>query len=421
MTTSKAELDWNTLEFKTRLIFSPAAPIDNAQLFAGRKLQIRRLLEAISERGRHAILYGERGVGKTSLTNIFHMLIGGQEIGRVRIQSSPQDDFSSLWAKVFRDIQFSNVEDQGYGKEKTIVHSLADKYKDKITPDDVVRELRPLGQKSSVVVIFDEFDKIENTEAKCLMSHTIKVLSDTGVNVTITLVGVADDINTLVAEHESVKRNIEEIKMPRMSNDELKEILDNRFLLLGMKIEPDARWKIITLSRGLPEYVHVLGRNAAVEAIQSKSLNITEDHVNQSIRNMLMQSDQSSSNAYGLAIQSNRKDALYRQVLLACAMAKTDEEGRFTLAAVVEPLSRVLGRKLEMGGFQSHVAAFCGKERGEILEKRGIPRAYKYRFREPKMQPYVLIKGMDSGELKNDALELLASPEQPSFAFLAKS
>ena len=50
-----------------------------------------------------------------------------------------------------------------------------------------------------------------------------------------------------------MKRNIEEIKMPRMSTDELKEILVKRLPVLGMEIDIDANWKIITLSRGLRE------------------------------------------------------------------------------------------------------------------------------------------------------------------------
>ena len=416
MSSPKISNEWNELEYRARQIFSPAAPIDHAQLFAGRHKQIKRLLDAISERGRHAILYGERGVGKTSLTNIFHMLIGEQAKNLIplRIQSSPQDNYTSLWGKVFRDMTFSITEQQGYGKEKTTTHSIVAKYNDKITPDDVVRELRAVGQGVSIVIIFDEFDKIESIEAKKLMSHTIKSLSDAGVNATIVIVGVADDINALVDEHDSVKRNIEEIRMPRMNNDEMKEILAKRFPALGMEIEPDARWKIITLSRGLPEYIHVLGRNAAVEAIQHRSTKITVAHVDKSIRDMLFQSDQSSNNSYRKAIQSNRKDALYRQVLLACAMAKTDEEGKFTLTSLIEPLTGILGRRLEIAGFQSHVSAFCGEERGCILEQYGIPRAYRYRFREPKMQPYVLIQGIDSGDLSSDILSTLSAPEQPS-------
>ena len=47
--------------------FRPAAPIDRRDLFAGRAQQIADLFSIVSQPGQHAIVYGERGVGKTSL------------------------------------------------------------------------------------------------------------------------------------------------------------------------------------------------------------------------------------------------------------------------------------------------------------------------------------------------------------------
>ena len=51
-------------------VFTPAAPIDAISLFRGREAQIQMLLEAVSQIGQHAIVYGERGVGKTSLISV---------------------------------------------------------------------------------------------------------------------------------------------------------------------------------------------------------------------------------------------------------------------------------------------------------------------------------------------------------------
>jgi DNA polymerase III gamma/tau subunit len=51
-------------------VFTPSAPIDNQALFAGRVNQLNRIIGAVSQRGQHAILFGERGVGKTSLANV---------------------------------------------------------------------------------------------------------------------------------------------------------------------------------------------------------------------------------------------------------------------------------------------------------------------------------------------------------------
>jgi len=56
-------VDYASLIYKASTVFSPAAPIDNYSLFSGRIDQITRVIDAITNKGQHAIIYGERGVG----------------------------------------------------------------------------------------------------------------------------------------------------------------------------------------------------------------------------------------------------------------------------------------------------------------------------------------------------------------------
>lgn len=415
MSAGGPDIDWPKLGMDVQVLFTPAAPISRKELFAMRSVQLGRLLDAVAESGRHAILYGERGVGKTSLANVFHQFFDNQfaSVFAIRKQVAPDDTYSSLWKKVFRELTFQFQKTGDYGSDRSELVNIANLYPDEITADDVVRELSRDSGGITPVIIFDEFDRLLDAGAKRTMSHTIKALSDTGLRATMVLVGVADDINTLVAEHESIIRNISEIKMPRMAKDQLNSILSERYQMVGMRIDGNARWKIVTLSRGLPEYVHALGRAAALKAISARRTRIMEADVDTAIRETLEQSDQSANNAYKRAIDSNKKNALYRQVLLACALTKPDDEGKFAPKDVVEPLSGLLGRKVEIANFQSHLGAFCDPERGSILERLGKERAYKYRFREPKMQPYVLMQGIGSGAVGNEVLAILSAPEQP--------
>jgi hypothetical protein len=50
-------------------------------------------------------------------------------------------------------------------------------------------------------------------------------------------------------------------------------------------------------------------------------------------------------------------------------------------------------------------------KRKAILQRDGEPRAYRFRFRQPAMQPFVLMKGMDI--ISVDVKRALSSPEQP--------
>jgi Cdc6-like AAA superfamily ATPase len=406
--------DWAAKKYEAGQLFSPAAPVDERDLFAGRTEQLTKMLEAVSERGKHAVLFGERGVGKTSLAKVFSSMFPRtmRRIIAVREQVDPSDDFSSIWRKVFKDLHVRSVDDES----KTLA-PLAREYPGIIQPDDVRREFQDIFTSNDIpIIVIDEFDKARDsadTKIHELMANTIKHLSDYSVNATLILVGVADDINDLIGEHPSITRCIEQIPMPRMDQDELRQILDKRVQLLGMKFHGDAYFKIIELSRGLPSYAHLLGLYSTQSAIGRKSLTILEKDVDAAISRALEKSQESTQSDYNQAIHSNRSDGLHRQVLLACALATPDERGLFSPNAVCAPLSEILRRPVTIANFQQHLQMFITEDRASILVRRGRERAYKFRFRDPMMQPYVIMKGIAESLIPNSALAVLSSPLEP--------
>jgi len=68
--TPRNEADWNFLRAASQNLFKPRTPIEDDKLFQGRLKQVSDVLDVIYEDGGHAVIFGERGVGKTSLTNI---------------------------------------------------------------------------------------------------------------------------------------------------------------------------------------------------------------------------------------------------------------------------------------------------------------------------------------------------------------
>ena len=58
------------------------------------------------------------------------------------------------------------------------------------------------------------------------------------------LVGVADSVDQLIEEHQSIERAAVQIHMPRMSVSELSEIIDKGLSQAGMTIEPEAKKSI---------------------------------------------------------------------------------------------------------------------------------------------------------------------------------
>ena len=108
------------------------------------------------------------------------------------------------------------------------------------------------------------------------MANTIKGLSDDGVNATVIVVGMADNVTQLIAghqEHQPVLRGGLDASDER---EELRDVIETRVARLGMDIEGNAKWKIINLSKGLPTFVHSLGKFSCYAAIDRRRLTVVE-------------------------------------------------------------------------------------------------------------------------------------------------
>ncbi len=81
-------------------------------MFSGRKDQIYKVLDVIFQTGQHAIIFGDRGVGKTSLANILSGVMetfGKKKLDPlcVRINCDKEDSFKSVWVKIFGELSWT--------------------------------------------------------------------------------------------------------------------------------------------------------------------------------------------------------------------------------------------------------------------------------------------------------------------------
>jgi hypothetical protein len=158
------------------------------------------------------------------------------------------------------------------------------------------------------------------------------------------------------------------------------------------------------LSQGLPHYTHLLGLHAARQAIDDNKQKVSLAHVEGAIRKAIEGAQQTLQRAYHQATTSPRSDSLYEEVLLACALADTDQLGYFAAVDVREPMSRIMKKRYEIAAFARHLADFCSDDRGNVLERTGIPRRYRFRFRNPLLQPFVIMQGLSSDLIDRSAL-----------------
>lgn len=296
--------------------FTPAKEVQDIDRFAGRISILDALAAALQSDGAQIILYGQRGIGKSSLSRVLTRIATNDEAAISRIEDKPHKVFDYLPIYVTCDDSVSNIDKlcvrlltdeqalapwipfkvtefrnghEGSGKIGIKVLELSGKINGSITErqteveSDVMstfinacRTLVASGvAKDGLLIVVDEFDRISD---KTGIASVLKALGPE--KVTFALVGVAGDVRDLIADHESVARQISDgtILVPPMESDELAEIISRAMAALDDKFsfEPNAVKWITTIARGHPFYVHLVAKHALLRAISNKSNIVTE-------------------------------------------------------------------------------------------------------------------------------------------------
>ena len=387
--------------------FRPAAPIDRRDLFSGRAEQIGELFAVVAQLGQHAVVYGERGVGKTSLGLVIKELLQGANVLSAWATCDASDDFSSVWQKALGEIGFSTARQAiGFGERVDQTFEAASQLlrPGPITPHAVQEALQRVTRKSAVAIFVDEFDRLSDPDGRVRFADTIKGLSDRLVPATIVLIGVADSVGELIREHRSVERALVQIQMPRMSSSELAQIATQGIAAAGMTIAGPAVARITALSQGLPHYTHLLTQLAAQAALGERRARVGLRDVDAAVARAIDRAQQSIVDAYQEAV-SGKLGTLYPQVLLACALAEEDEFGFFAPNDVGEPLSRILHKPCRSATFARHLERLSTESHGAILQKHGGAGTARYRFVNPLLQPYVAMRGLSDGVVRASDLQ----------------
>lgn len=373
-------------------VFSPTAPIKEESFFRGRIDQLKRIVEVVNEDGQHAILFGERGVGKTSMANITCKSI--TNLYSVKVTCNSSDNFKTLWKRALDEVQFTTTH-KGIGfnsEEKKQFVSLGHLIEDKedVLPHDIYLALRQFP-KYVFLFVFDEFDNIKDQHTRVKFADLIKSLSDNSTSIKIMIVGIAENVINLIGNHQSLERCLMQIKMPRMSETELKEIITKGFEELEMKITRQATQKILNFSSGFPHYTHLLCKYSIKNALENEKAEVKADEFKLAIRQAIDNATEQLRDSYSKAIMSNSSKSQWKPVIQACATCKSDEFDSFSTTDILNQFNSITGKNSIRENITHNLGKLCQDERGSVLEKMGTGKSIRYRFFNPMMKPFVLL------------------------------
>lgn len=247
---------------------SASQPVTSRERLAGRADTLQSLIAAIEQQRAHVVLYGERGIGKTSLVHVFaetarearYLVLYGSCGVEARF-----DDMFRTFAAGIPLLYNSTVSPTADEAE----HNRS--FADMLGPDPVdPRELADLFQKvvgTRIILVLDEYDRVADPAFRRDVAELIKNLSDRAARVQLLLTGVASNLDELIGFTPSIRRNIVGLAVGPMGDAELRDILSRAEDATGLAFAPDARALIVRMSGGSPYLVRLLGNRAAGRAL----------------------------------------------------------------------------------------------------------------------------------------------------------
>jgi len=138
-----------------------------------------------------------------------------------------------------------------------------------------------------ILVIIDELDLVRDTSGlasfiKNASSHDLKFL----------LVGIGQNVSSLVSDHQSIERISVPIRVPIMPEAELVQIVDRAMERLGEEgldysFNRASSRMLARLASGFPWFVHVLGQSALQIAHKANRRIVTTGDVNSAVDSLV--------------------------------------------------------------------------------------------------------------------------------------
>ena len=409
---------------------SVRTPIKTIERLIGRDKELDLIAEALYDDGGHVFIYGDRGVGKSSLAATVASKYQSSDNEPIQIPCGK----STLFFQTIEEIAERILRRAGATSRTETEHNFSIKvYKFKIKDKpreikipqidsmfravDLLEEILTIHSVEPVIVI-DEFDQIENSEERANFAHFIKDLGDRGVNVKFIFTGVASSLYHLLGDHESSFRQLFTLKLDRLYWSYREEITRNAVKAFGLTVKDKIVHSIAKISNGFPYFVHLLTQNLLWAAFKDINvINSIEDyHYNAAINRSIV----GISGRLQLPYEKATLDKSHDYLLAIWATADSEDFIRYSeniFKSYLRINEMIFGnspegdeKPMNQKEFNKILNKFKSKSYGEILEqvegRRGL-----YSYKENLLRGYVALKAMDAGiELKGD------EPDQPKIS-----
>jgi hypothetical protein len=385
-----------------RNVFTPHTPVNSVDFFLGRSDEVSAIVAQINTPGQHSLLYGDRGVGKSSLANIATLLLYNRGFVKgqlYRRRCDSKTTFEHIVAAPLRDVGMditiekrienhkeggkASIGIPGFGAGVNSDRTNANEYqgsKGKISPSQACDALKT----HQGMLVIDELDAVKDESERWRLSEFIKQLSDENSAFKVLAVGIASTAASLTAGHPSVQRCLKETRLDKMRDKELEQIVKRGAEELRLKFDDSVVKAIVNLSAGYPHFTHLLALKAAEETVATKRKHATDADLSQALVSAAKDAEGTLRTMYEEATVSQSTD-MYIQIACAAASMKGHEFNADGLRAAI---TKRTGVAITQGTLNNYLQRLVSDADDTIFRRKakGV-----YAFNDPRMASYIRI------------------------------
>jgi len=236
---------------------TPSDSIKTPERLFGREKTLTTIDRAFSSPGRQIFIYGDRGVGKTSLAQTAAYLHTGIENPPIYVMCGRTNNFGQTIQAVGNAIVpveerlekaasgggFNFSLPGGFG---SIGVSDGTKAASNISPPESLNEALDIvryvaaKRKNTTIIMIDEMERIESHAEREKFAEFIRNIPELGCDVRFIFCGIMHDVTELLQSHASAGRILETIELKRLNYSDLWKILTIVARKLNVEIQEEA-------------------------------------------------------------------------------------------------------------------------------------------------------------------------------------
>lgn len=387
---------------------SPSSPINRLQALRGREEQITQITRAFHSPGRQIFIYGDRGVGKSSLALAVANYLAPEDSRPIQIACNRGSFFTLIRSACQQLLGAMPIQESNgsrgklgfgaYGFSAELEASLAKRDVPQLTDlNQAVSVFRFCAESrmAEAVIIFDEFDDLASDDDRALFSDFIKQVGDQRIPVKLFFTGIGRALDELLAAHHSCYRYLATVDLQPLAWDGRLAIIDTAAEALGVTVEPSTRYRIAAISDGFPHYVHLICEKLfwAVEDDEQVKLITEPEHYLRSLAESVKDIEPFLKELYAIATQKYNND--YQEILWAVAdHHELKRRSSDIYQSYLEIMQQRSAQPLDRSKFNNRMGYLKNPSHGEILigSRQGW-----YELREPILRGYIRLRAEYEG------------------------